>query len=41
MSEFQLAIFLFATGAVVTIATLAMIVKGHLYWQGRDPFDNT
>lgn len=39
MSEFQLAIFIFCTGAVVTLATLAMILKGHYYWKDRDPFD--
>jgi hypothetical protein len=27
---------IFAMGAVVTAATVAMIVRGHLYWQHRD-----
>ena len=39
MSEFQLAILIFAIGGIVTFATLIMILKGHFYWQGRDPFD--
>jgi len=27
---------IFALGAVVTLATVVMIVRGHLYWQHRD-----
>lgn len=41
MSEFQLAILIFCIGGVVTFATLIMILKGHFYWQGREPFDRT
>ncbi|EAU75271.1 hypothetical protein RS9916_37227 [Synechococcus sp. RS9916] len=39
MSELMWARLIFAVGAVVTAATVVMIVRGHLYWQRRDSSD--
>ncbi|CAK6696710.1 hypothetical protein VB716_15570 [Synechococcus sp. CCY9201] len=39
MSEFHQAVLLFSLGGIVTLATVVMILRGHWYWQGRDPFD--
>ena len=30
---------IFTLGAVVTAATIVMIVRGHLYWRHREPTD--
>jgi len=30
---------IFAIGAVVTAATIALVLKGHFTWLGGDPFD--
>ncbi len=30
---------IFAIGAVVTAATIALVLKGHFTWRGREPFD--
>ena len=30
---------IFAIGAVVTAATIALVLQGHLTWLGREPFD--
>jgi hypothetical protein len=38
VDEFQQALLIFAVGAVVTAFTAGMILKGHLSWQGRDPW---
>lgn len=38
VDEFQQALLIFAVGAVVTACTAGMILKGHLSWQGRDPW---
>jgi hypothetical protein len=35
----QQALLIFAVGAVVTASTTAMIVRGHLQWSGRDPWE--
>jgi len=36
VNELMWARLIFAMGAVVTAATVLMIVRGHLYWQRRD-----
>jgi hypothetical protein len=41
LSEFQLALLMFCLGGVLTLVTVGMILRGHLHWQGRDPFDRT
>lgn len=40
MSELQQALLIFAIGAVVTLATVIMIARGHARWHGRDPYDD-
>ncbi|MGB1195479.1 MAG: hypothetical protein ACPG3W_02220 [Synechococcus sp.] len=30
---------IFALGAAVTLATVAMIIQGHLHWRGRGASD--
>ncbi len=30
---------IFAIGAVVTAATIALVLQGHFTWLGREPFD--
>lgn len=34
------ALLIFAIGALVTLATVVMIVRGHARWRGRDPYDD-
>jgi hypothetical protein len=38
MSELQQALVIFVLGAVVTAATIIMIVRGHMRWRHRNPF---
>ena len=40
MTELQQALLIFAIGAVVTLATVIMIARGHARWHGRDPYDD-
>jgi hypothetical protein len=40
MTELQQALLIFAIGAVVTLATVVMIARGHARWHGRDPHDD-
>jgi hypothetical protein len=40
MSELQQALLIFAIGAVVTLATVILIARGHARWHGRDPYDD-
>ncbi|MEO1002811.1 MAG: hypothetical protein AAFX65_06850 [Cyanobacteria bacterium J06638_7] len=40
MSELQQALLIFAIGAVVTLATVIMIARGHARWHDRDPYDD-
>ena len=39
MDEWLWARLIFALGAVVTAATVVMIVRGHLYWRHRESTD--
>jgi hypothetical protein len=39
VSDFQLAVLMFCLGGVVTLITVAMILRGHLHWRNRDPFE--
>jgi hypothetical protein len=39
VSESQLAVLMFSLGAMVTLVTVGMILRGHLHWRDRDPFD--
>ena len=40
MSDLQQALVIFVLGGVVTIATIIMIVRGHMRWRHRDPFED-
>lgn len=40
MSELQQALLIFAVGALVTLATVILIARGHARWHGRDPYDD-
>ena len=40
MSELQQALLIFTLGGIVTAATILMIVRGHLRWRDRDPYDD-
>lgn len=40
MSDLQQALIIFALGGVVTLATIVMIVRGHMRWRHRDPFSD-
>lgn len=40
MSELQQALLIFSIGAVVTLATVVMVARGHARWHGRDPYDD-
>ena len=39
VDEIVWARLIFALGAVVTLATVAMIIQGHLHWRGRGASD--
>lgn len=39
MQEFDRALLIFVVGALVTALTAAMVIKGHLHWRGRDPWE--
>jgi hypothetical protein len=39
VDEFQRAALLFVLGGLVTLSTLIMILRGHVHWRDRDPFD--
>jgi hypothetical protein len=41
LSEFQLAVLMFCLGGLVTLVTVAMILRGHRHWRHRDPFDRS
>ena len=40
MSELQGAVLVFAIGALVTLATVVMIARGHARWHDRNPYDD-
>lgn len=40
MSELQQALLIFTIGALVTLATVILIARGHARWHGRDPYDD-
>jgi hypothetical protein len=40
MSELQGAVLVFVIGALVTLATVVMIARGHARWHGRNPYDD-
>jgi hypothetical protein len=35
----SLALLVFAVGAIVTVTTVAMVIRGHCAWRGREPWD--
>lgn len=40
MTELQRALLIFVLGGLVTLVTVAMVLRGHRRWHQRDPFDD-
>lgn len=38
MPDQAVALLVFTIGALVTLATVVMVIRGHLHWRGREPW---